>query len=448
MEQHGMPLPLLNGYYKQATPPKASSYSESLENSLNKNNEYMQNRCRLFHLEYNPADYKCMEHVWTRFIDLGRSELFLGIRSKVFVLPAPGQQDPNQITLIRRYMKFHCWYSGVSRIGSHKTVTNLDKVVEITMRNGTRPPRKFTTLRHEYMNLRTSEELPVFHVVIPWVETASCGPTINCLYLAENPMAKDLSAKIAVCPSAWWWHVFQHRGYSERTARSLMECFKMDAAYVADQSTFDETTGTVTTQFANDDDFLDRMDNELASDDNKYMLDDPPDGGTPSAKSTIEISDTVKASLASALDDPDMDLAANLHASAKSRRTNFSSSTGNSTNRSVNTKQYAITHKSCALALAMEIRKIAQLEHENREMCCHLQELEALCASGPNQRAVPTPALESPPEPPMEESPHPLDVGPEATIQVEVPAVSPTESTPTLSRQDEPIDSSAMDGEE
>jgi hypothetical protein len=284
MEQCDMPLPLLNGYYKQATPPKASSYSESLENSLNKNKEYMKNGCRLFHLEYNPADNRRMEPVWTQFIDSGRSELFLGICSKVFVLPAPGQQDPNQITLIRRYMKFHCRYSGVSRIGSHKTVTNLDIVVEITMQNGTRPPRKFTTLQHEYMDLRTSEEIPVFHIVIPRVETASRGPTIDCLYLAGNPMVKDLSAKIAVCPSAWWWHVFQHRGYTKRTARSLMECFEMDAAYVADQSTFDETTGTVTMQFANDDDFLDKMDNKLASDGNEDMLDDPPDGGTPRAK--------------------------------------------------------------------------------------------------------------------------------------------------------------------
>jgi hypothetical protein len=143
-----------------------------------------------------------------------------------------------------------------------------------------------------------------------------------------------------------------------------------------------------------------------------------------------------------------MDLAANSHASAKSRHTNFSLSTGNSTNHSVNTKQYAITHKSGALALATEIRKTAQLEHKNREMCHHLQDLKALCASGSNQRAVPAPALESPPEPPMEESPHPLEVGPEASVQVEVPAVNQTESTPTPSRQDEPIDSSAMDGEE
>jgi hypothetical protein len=91
------------------------------------------------------------------------------------------------------------------------------------------------------------------------------------------------------------------------------------------------------------------------------------------------------------------------------------------TNQSVNTKQYAISHKSRALALATEIRKTAQLEHENREMVCCLQELEALCASGPNQRGAPPPAdsspnehLVSPPEPPTEDPPQPLDDGPKA----------------------------------
>ncbi len=61
------------------------------------------------------------------------------------------------------------------------------------MQDGMRPPRKFTTLRHKYMDLRTSEDLEVFHIVIPWVETTTRSPTI--LYLAGNAMAKDLSAK-------------------------------------------------------------------------------------------------------------------------------------------------------------------------------------------------------------------------------------------------------------
>jgi hypothetical protein len=95
-----------------------------------------------------------------------------------------------------------------------------------------------------------------------------------------------------------------------------------------------------------------------------------------------------------------MDLAANSHTSAKSRRANFSSSTGNFTNRSVNTKQFAIAHKSCALKLAMEKKWAAQLEYKNRDMASCLQELEAMVASG-NTRTIPP---KVPPAPPARHS--------------------------------------------
>jgi hypothetical protein len=130
-----MALPLFNRYYKQSTPLKAPTHSQSLENSLNKNNEFMQNRCRIFHLEYNPSKNARMETVWTHFIESGRSKLVLGRRSKIFVLPAPGLQNPTQITQIRRYMKFHINYTSVSHIHSHATITNLDKWVEVSMTN-------------------------------------------------------------------------------------------------------------------------------------------------------------------------------------------------------------------------------------------------------------------------------------------------------------------------
>ncbi len=93
----------------------------------------------------------------------------------------------------------------------------------------------------------------------------------------------------------------------------------------------------------------------------------------------------------SSLDDPDMDLAENSHASTKSRRIFFSLSTGNSTNRSVNTKQFAIGHKSCTLKLAIENKKwVAQLEFENKDMSRQLQELEAMLASGLTTTIPPT----------------------------------------------------------
>jgi hypothetical protein len=45
------------------------------------------------------------------------------------------------------------------------------------------------------MDLRTPEGLEVFHAVIPQVESATRGSLIDCLYLAGNQMAKDISTK-------------------------------------------------------------------------------------------------------------------------------------------------------------------------------------------------------------------------------------------------------------
>ncbi len=60
-----------------------------------------------------------------------------------------------------------------------------------------------------------------------------------------------------------------------------MDSFEMDAAYVVDQSMFNRETGTVTTQFANADDFLDRMEHKLGSEDEDNMSVDHSVGGNP-----------------------------------------------------------------------------------------------------------------------------------------------------------------------
>jgi hypothetical protein len=243
-------------------------------------------------------------------------------------------------------------------------------------------PCKFSTLRHKYMDLRTSEDLKVFHAVIPRVEMATLVPSVDCLYLAGNAMAKDIAVKISVCPSVWWWHLFKVRGYTERTVHSLIDWFGMDAVCVVDQLMLDKETGTVTMQFANADDFLDCMEDELGSDNDDNTSNDHLVGGTPQPESLFQISSNAKASLASALNDPDMDLAANSHACAKSRCTNFISSTDNTTNCSVNTKKVGMTHKAGAIAFSQEVNQAAQFEHENCKMACCLQALELLVATG------------------------------------------------------------------
>ena len=373
-------LPLFNGFFKQTAPPKAASTAEGKETSLNNNKEFTQNGCRVFNLEYDPVDNARMAPVWTQFRESGRSELVLGRRAKVFVVPNAGRLAPAKVNEIRRYMSFHLRYTTRTRTHSHPTLIGLDKLTEITMEDHlARPPRKFTSMRHEYMDLRTPDNLEVFHAVFPRGASVERESSVDCLFLVANVAAREISLKIQKCPSAWWWHVFrQVRGYSDSTARSLLRNFEIEAEQLADQSVFDLSTMTVTTQFANTDDFLERAEAELGSDDEGSM-----DGASLPATS-FEITDGAKASLAAALLKKDTNLAANSHASAKSRRSTFSCSTGNDTNRSMNTAKYAINHKTRALELASERKKSAELEATQRAMAQRIRELEAGLAQTPS----------------------------------------------------------------
>ncbi len=197
---------------------------EGKETSLNKNKEYTQNVCRVFNLEYNPRDNARMAPVWTQFKDSGWSELVLGRRSKVFVVPSAGKLAPAKVNKIRRYMHFHLRYTARTRTHSHPTLTSLDKLMEVTMEDpSARPPRKFTSMQNEYMDLRTPDNLEVFHAVFPWGASLERESSVDCLFLVSNDAAREISLKIQVCPSPWWWHIFwQVRGYSEGTARSLL----------------------------------------------------------------------------------------------------------------------------------------------------------------------------------------------------------------------------------
>ena len=127
MHCRDLELLLFNGYYKQSTPPKAPTHSKGLKNSLNKNMEFTQNGCRIFHLEYDPSDNPRMEMDCTHFIESRQSELVLGHHAKVYVLPGRGKQSPATITLICRYMNFHIRYTSALCIHSHLTLMNLDK---------------------------------------------------------------------------------------------------------------------------------------------------------------------------------------------------------------------------------------------------------------------------------------------------------------------------------
>ncbi len=107
MDCYHLPLPVLNGYFKQVSPPKAISDSESGEYLLNNLTEFKKNGCKIFVIEYNPVGNHCIAPVWDLFINLGDMDQILRLRVKVQVIPPPGERDPNSIMKQRRYCKHH-----------------------------------------------------------------------------------------------------------------------------------------------------------------------------------------------------------------------------------------------------------------------------------------------------------------------------------------------------
>jgi hypothetical protein len=146
MDCYDLPLPVMNGYFNQITPPKAISNSKSREHLLNKLTEFKKNGCKMLVIEYNPIDNRRMSPVWDLFINSGEIERILGIRVKIQVIPPPGERDPNSITKTWRYCKHHVNYSSKVRHIQHKTVINIDHPATLAMTDGSRPPHGISTL--------------------------------------------------------------------------------------------------------------------------------------------------------------------------------------------------------------------------------------------------------------------------------------------------------------
>ncbi len=140
MDCYHLPLPIMNGYFKQVTPPKAISDLESGEYLLNKLMEFKENGSKIFVIDYNPIENRHMAQVWDLFINLGEIDQILGLRVKVQVIPPPGECNANLITKQHWYCKHHVNYSSKVCCSQHKMVINLDHPVTLAMTNGSRPP--------------------------------------------------------------------------------------------------------------------------------------------------------------------------------------------------------------------------------------------------------------------------------------------------------------------
>jgi hypothetical protein len=64
MDCYCLPLPVMNGCFKQVTPPKATSDLESWGHSLNKLTKFKKYGCKMFVIEYNPIGNHQMAPLW------------------------------------------------------------------------------------------------------------------------------------------------------------------------------------------------------------------------------------------------------------------------------------------------------------------------------------------------------------------------------------------------
>ncbi len=96
MDCYHLCLPVMNGYFKQITPPKATTDSESWDHLLNKLNKFKKNGCKIFVIEYNPTNNRWMAPLRDLFINLGETECILGIRVNVQVIPLLVNGIPTQ----------------------------------------------------------------------------------------------------------------------------------------------------------------------------------------------------------------------------------------------------------------------------------------------------------------------------------------------------------------
>jgi hypothetical protein len=411
MTRYDLPLPIMTGYFKQVTPPKAPSDSESKEHSLNKIPEFKKNGCRMFVIEYDPIDNRRMSPVWALFRDSGEMERILGIRAKLQVIPPPGERDPNSITKNRRYCKHQVIYSSKVRYVQHKSVINLDHEVTLAMTDRSAPPRSVTTLRQEYFDLETEDGGKIIHGVFVRMESQVRGPSVEATHMASNKEAKSILSKIAHCPSAWWYWHWVEKGYTQGAILSLLNSFEAEAADNAHDSTYDPQARTITSMFAGDDDnqWLDQVEEEFGSD----LSDHDEDAGNGNGTNpTFMIEKDAKESLAKEMKEKDYDLeGVDSRSSKRTHRTNMTGRTGATSARSVTTKKYAMDFKQQKTDLNTERKKNALLEQRLREM-------EAALATG-GISSTPkrsTPSLDGTPTAPTATK----------TITISTPAISQT----------------------
>jgi hypothetical protein len=176
----------------------------------------------------------------------------------------------------------------------------------------------------------------VFNAIIPIFLGVHQGGAMAS-YQTDCAYSAALVTKIKKSPAAWffeyWLHVCKYRLVMVQT---LMESFSIKAAYLASYSIFDPITLTVDTAYVNDDQLLEGVEADLGID-QVWEVDKEEIGGV--AVNVVGHREALAMSLRDRIDINDADR------SGPSCWSDFSHSTGNSTNNSNATTRQHLTQE-------------------------------------------------------------------------------------------------------
>jgi hypothetical protein len=326
-EYVGVPLPEIKVSWRQSKQGKGRTKEERALSLNLLGTTYQQNGCPVCTVEVAEGSWKRLGPLWEIF-HTGLSRRALG-RKCLMVVMYNGKETNNDRVTMQRLRRVNVIYMDSL---AHLVIPNIacvHKRVEVQMEDNSTPRHKFTDLSREFMFLSVTNKegkvIPMFDVIMPYVNGMLAGSAV-VTYRHDNIEAAILIKKIRQSVASWWYGYWSYVvKYKQGMIKKLMESFDIDAARLAAYSQFDVETLTVIADIPDVDGRLDDLEAELGID--QWTADIEMGDG-------IQMSFTGhKEAVSKTLRDRPDDIF-DADRSGPSRRTDFTHSTGNSTNNS------------------------------------------------------------------------------------------------------------------
>jgi len=367
------PLPQIAVSWRQNKQGRGRSQAEQ-RLCLNNLEAFQRNGCMVCTVEAEEGTWGRLGPLWQRLHKTGIVRRALGRRVLMVVMYNGRVTDGDRCTL-QRLRRCNVVYNDKLDSVVIPNIVTVHKRVEVRMEDtGIRAPHKFTSLNREFMMLSDpilsakGEVVYAFDAIIPIIVGPNSGGA-TLTFRRDNAYANALVRKIKTNVAAWFFGFWrQKQGYRLEMVQSLMESFSIEASHLAQFSTFDPITMTVDAEFGDADGQLEGVELELGIDRDWEADMEGNDGRTIDVVGHKEALETTLRDRIADIDDADR--------SGPSRRTDFSQSTGNSTNNTDATTRMH-THRERALTTIALVNKNSTLTSNLEDTEEHLQAMIA-----------------------------------------------------------------------